>query len=162
MILPPFPLDEFLLRKNMGVDLPADFSGDIHQQTRQLSQSDITDDHEIDVAIGVFLLSGERTKYEGYLDAFFIAQGILDHIRQAARLEDEFTDRSVKRVGGICPVINTIPVLHPGDNIETMEFLEFRLHSADGKTGSSLNFTHMECCLWLNSKEIAKDLRSDF
>jgi hypothetical protein len=92
MILIFFPLDEFLFRENMGVDLPADFLGDIHQQTRQFSQSDITDNHEIEIASGLFLLSGERPEYEGDPDVCFVAKGIYNDIRKPAWLEDEGAD----------------------------------------------------------------------
>jgi len=146
----------------MGVDLPADFSGDIHQQARQLSQSDITDDHKIDIAAGLFLLSGERPKYEGDPDVCFVAKGIYDNICKSACLEDEGADFGVKGMRSVCPIVNTIPVSHPGDDIETLEFLQFRLHGADGKTGSSLDLSHVERRVGRNAEEIAKDLRSDF
>jgi hypothetical protein len=99
----------------MGIDLPADFSGNVHQQARQLSQSDITDDHKIDVAGGLFLLSGERPKYEGDPDACFVAEGIYDDIRKSACLEDEGADFGVNGMRSVCPIVNTIPVSHPGD-----------------------------------------------
>src|SRR3989339_549871 len=101
----------------MGVDLPADFPGDIHQQTRQFSQSDITDNHEIDIASGLFLLSGERPKYEGDPDVCFVAKGIYDDISQSACLEDEGADFGVNGMRSVCPVVNTIPVFDPGDDI---------------------------------------------
>jgi hypothetical protein len=51
----------------------------------------------------------------------------------------------------VCPIVNTIPISHPGDDIETLELLQFRLHGADGKTGSSLNLSHVKRCIGRNT-----------
>jgi len=74
-------------------------------------------------------MPGKRSEYKGYPDVFFITDGMFDYICQGACLEEAFPDVRVKGMGGVCPIINTISVLHSGEDIETLEFLQFRLYS---------------------------------
>jgi hypothetical protein len=86
---------------------------------------------------------------------------MFDYICQATCLENKFPDVRVKEMGGVCPVINTVSVLHPpGDDIETLEFFQFRLYSAYGKTGPSLNLPHVERRIGSNPEEVAKNSRN--
>ncbi len=146
----------------MRIDLPANPAGDIRKQSCQISQSDLAHNHEIYVTMRFFFLACERSEYKSYFYAFPVAQRIFYHIHQAARLQDKGPDVRVKRMGGIGPIINSIAVPYSGDDIETLELLQFRLYGADGETGLALDLAHVERRIGDDSKKDAKDFRPDF
>jgi hypothetical protein len=48
-------------------------------------------------------------------------------------LEDAGTDFGVNGMRSVCPIVNTIPVSHPGDDIETLELLQFQVNSPENE-----------------------------
>ena len=105
----------------MWIDLTAYFTGGLHQQTGQFSQSDAADDYKINIAVGLFLLASKRSEYESYPDVFFVAQSVFYDVHQPACLENKGTDFNIKRMRGVCFVVDTITISHPGDDIEALE-----------------------------------------
>jgi len=144
--------------KDLRVDLAANSTCYSAEALCQLAHSYLSDDKQIDVAVGVLVAACDGAKDERDPDAFLFPQGLVQQIGQATGLQDEPADLRIERVILARGVISAIAIHARFHQTEPGQAVQFLADRPDCETRLPLQFTQMKR-LPVQPEEQPKNLR---
>ncbi|MDQ3624270.1 MAG: hypothetical protein M3463_17570, partial [Verrucomicrobiota bacterium] len=96
----------------------------------ELPQSERAEDHEVEIAAGLFFTARERAKDEREIDAGPLFERPAQRFGKAAGLKDEIPDVGIERV---MPVRRVLAAIAVGHHAKAGEALKFLADGADGE-----------------------------
>ena len=152
------PTDSFTIfafRHHVRVDLTADFFGNTSEQLRQPSQSQIANDHEVDVTVGKGFAFSHRTEHESESQVCS-RKRLLKHFNQAGGLLNETVNLDVEGVVFIGSIVDAVAITSSLDQIELAQLPELLPDRGLIELRPASDLTNMEFH-FVNAKEKPKD-----
>ena len=134
-----------------------------------LAESDVPDNHNVDIARRCLRALSDRTVDEGYADPIdHRLQRLLNHIAQPCCLGQNDLEFGKNRVGRIRLIINLVPSSNPRDQSNICQALQFPLGGPKCSLRPSYQISQIELFLGMTIEEnensaarIAKEKLSD-
>ena len=139
MLLRAHPTVEFGAGQHEWIDFPSYALLNARQQRGDSAQSDLADDHEVNVAVCLVGAGGHGSENESTADTLAI-QGFLQDTGQTGCLENDLPyvrEQGVPFVGG---VDYAVAILAARDQVQFDQFLDILAHRSDSESGLPLEF----------------------
>lgn len=153
------PAGDFLRGHHVRVDFTPEPGGDARKQPAHLPETDVTDNHQIHVALRFFGSAGKRAKHKGERDSS-VFQGCAQCVYKPAGLEHQVVNVRIEGVLVVSTIVKTIPILPRPDHADASESLEFLAHSCIVERRLSCNLAHVKLATF-SCKEQAKGFGLD-
>jgi hypothetical protein len=136
---------KFARRINRRIDLSTQSFLGVAQPRNDFLKTRVTNDHQIDVAIGSLFLRGNRTINESRLNTIFQRrQGLAQDVAHAGRLQEQSPEFRKHRALAIRLIKHQIAKGFSNDQPRVAELLHFPLNSAVARPGLTNQLAEIE------------------
>jgi hypothetical protein len=151
---------EFIQAERMRIDFATHPLINTTQPANDFPQTDIADDHQIDIAAGTLIFSGDGPEHEGNLHLLPI-EGTSQNLHKTCGFQDDVANVIEKGMFIIGPVVKAIALSTSCDEIHLREIFQFLMHRTEGQSGLALDFPYVKLFI-RNPEKDAKYLRPRF